>query len=116
LVLLAMNPSLLSSSLFQVKLALVVIVIANGIYLQKRVSPHLDVCVMKGTKYCSRPILYSTAIFGGLSVSTWYSIVILAFTKNMGYTAGQFIIFYGLFVSAAILIALYSESKSRRWS
>ena len=76
------NPSVLSSSLFKFKIVLVIIVSINGIFLQKKVSPNLDLCVIKGRKYCSSNVLYSSAISGCISIVSWYAIVILSLTKN----------------------------------
>jgi uncharacterized membrane protein (UPF0136 family) len=109
------NPALLGSSLFLTKMALVVLVTVNGIYLQKSVSPHLDLCVLKGTKYCSSKVLYSSAISGGISIVTWYSIVILAFTKNFGYTTKSFLMTYFIILILVVLVALHFERKARKW-
>jgi hypothetical protein len=109
------NSELLNSSLFLTKIFLVLIVTFNGIYLQRKVSPHLDLCVMKGTKYCSSEVLYSSAISGSLSIVTWYAIVILAFTKNLGYNFKQFLSVYLGVLIIAILISLHIERKARKW-
>lgn len=113
--LVAMNPSLLHKSLFLLKISLVVLVTINGFYLQKRVSPHLDLCVLKGTKYCSRKLFYSTAISGSFSVVTWYAIVILSLTKNVGYSLSQFILGYLVVLLTAILISVAIELRAQKW-
>jgi hypothetical protein len=87
----------------------------NGFYLQKVVSPKLDLCVLKGTKYCSQRVLYSSAISGSISIVTWYSIVILALTKKAGYTVLEFLSVYFLVLIIAIIVATYFERKARKW-
>jgi len=109
------KPELLSSPLFIVKMFLVLLVTVNGIYLQKKVSPNLNLCVIKGTKYCSKGVLYSSAIFGSISIVTWYSILILAFTKKLNYTPWQFLIFYFSILIIVILTSIYIESRARKW-
>lgn len=109
------KPSLLESTHFILKMCLVVVVTVNGIFLQKVIAPNLDLCVLKGTKYCSQNLLYTSAISGSLSVVSWYAIVVLAFTKSLGYTPLQFIFVYAIVLVIAILTAVYFERKARRW-
>ena len=73
---------------------LVFIVTLNGIYLQRLVSPHLDKCVIKGTKYCAQSVLTGSAIAGSISIVTWYSIVVLSLSKDMDYHFISFILTY----------------------
>jgi len=113
--LLYLKPEVLESPLFIAKLVLVVIVTLNGFYLQKKVYPNLDLCVMKGTKYCPQDVLYASAISGGISIVTWYSIVILSLTKNLGYTLNQFILVYLMVLFVVISVAFYFEKKARTW-
>lgn len=110
-----LNPSLLGSSLFLTKVALVLIVTVNGIYLQRAVSPHLDRCVLHGTKYCTSEVLVSSSVSGSISIVTWYSVVILSLTKTAGYSASQFIIGYLLVLAFAILTSYSLERRSRLW-
>ena len=114
-ILFIMNSALAKSHLFLLKMALVAIVTINGIYLQRIVSPNLDLCILKGTKYCSSSVLYSTAISGSISIVTWYSIVILAFSKNFGYTINQFIISYAIILAIAITLSYMFEKRARSW-
>jgi hypothetical protein len=109
------NPYLLQSPMFIIKLALVLIVTINGIYLQRSVSPHLDKCVLKGTKYCTNSVLNSSAIAGSVSIVTWYGIVILSLTKNFGYSTMQFIFAYLSVLMFAIIVAYSVERKARKW-
>jgi|SRR3989344_713733 len=113
--LLIQNRELLQNSLFITKLVLVLIVTFNGIYLQKSVSPHLDKCVLKGTKYCTRSVLNSSAISGSISIVTWYGIVILSLTKNIGYSTIQFILAYLSVLIIAIGVSYAVERKARKW-
>ncbi len=113
--LIIMNPSLLSSGLFKTKMFLVILVTLNGAFLQRKIAPNLDLCVLKGRKYCSSDVLYSSAICGGISIVTWYSLVVLAMTKKWGYSVEQFIIAYLAVLIIAIGIALHFEKKARKW-
>lgn len=115
LILVLMNPSLVSKPLFLLKMALVAIVSLNGLYLQKSVSPNLDRCIIEGTKYCSQGLLYSVAICGSVSVVTWFSIVILAFTKNFGYSLKQFVTAYLVVLAIAIVLSYSIERRARKW-
>lgn len=109
------KPELLSSTLFQIKIALVILVTLNGIYLQKRVSPELDKCIIKGNKYCTSGVLYSSAIAGSISIVTWYSLLVLSMTKNLGYTPKTFLISYTLVLIGAMTTAYLIERKARKW-
>lgn len=109
------NKALLSSPLFITKVCLVLIVTLNGIYLQKSISPHLDKCVIKGTKYCTRSVLNGSAIAGSISIVTWYSIVILSLTKEMGYHFINFVMVYASVILIAITIAYNIEKRARQW-
>lgn len=111
-----LNPVLWESPLFLTKLALVFIVSINGLILQRVISPNLDLCVMEGRKYCSPSVLYTSAISGSISIVTWYSIVILALTKSMGYTVSQFLISYLIVLVIAILLAIFIERRARIWN
>ena len=111
-----LNPSLLSNPLFLIKVSLVFLVSINGIFLQRKVSPSLDLCVIKGRKYCSQSVLYSSAISGSFSIVTWYSIIIISLTKTYGYNAVQFISAYLIILFVAILLALYFERRARKWN
>jgi len=110
-----LNQALLKSPFFLTKAILVILVSANGLYLQKKVEPNLNKCVMKGTKHCSRSLLYSSAIFGSFSVVTWYSILILSMTKTTGYTLKTFLTIYFIVLSIAMISAYFLEKKSRVW-
>jgi hypothetical protein len=110
------NPELLSSGMFRLKMVLVFLVGANGIYLQKIVSPNLDLCVLKGRKYCSSKVLYISSISGSISIVTWYAIVVLALTKTLGYTVFEFLSFYIILLIVVSFIAFYFERKARKWN
>lgn len=110
-----LNPDLISNPLFLTKIALVIVVTINGLYLQRSVAPHLEKCVLNGTKYCTSSVLYSSAIAGSVSIVTWYSILILSLTKSIGYTPVQFLTGYFVVLALAIIIAYTIERKARKW-
>lgn len=114
IILVLMNPSLVQSSLFILKMTLVGVVSLNGLFLQRVVSPNLDKCII-GTKDCSSELLYSVAICGSISIVTWFAIVVLAFTKNFGYTWKQFVSYYLGVLFVAIIISYFVERKARKW-
>ncbi len=109
------NKTLLQNPFFITKIVLVLIVTFNGIYLQRSISPHLDKCVIKGTKYCKKSLLNSSAISGSISIVTWYSIVILSLSKNMGYKLEHFLAVYLSVLVIASLVAYMVERKARKW-
>lgn len=109
------NPALLQSSLFKTKMALVLVVAINGIYLQKKVSPNLEACMKKGTKACPIKVLYMSAISGSISAVTWIAIVVLSITKEQGYSASTFLTYYSIILILATIIAFLFERKSRKW-
>ncbi len=115
IILVMFSPALLRSPLFLTKLGLVLIVTGNGLFLQHMVAPRLDLCVLKGTKYCTQGVLYSSAIGGGISIITWYAILVLALTKDIGYSIGQFLGVYALTLAAAVTIIVRIEQKAREW-
>ena len=115
IILVISKPELLESPIFILKIALVLIVAVNGFILRKKVFPHLSLCVNRGTKYCSSDVLYSSVIAGSVSVVTWYSILILALTKNTGYTYVQFLIGYLVALGVVMLTAYLFEKKARKW-
>jgi hypothetical protein len=114
-ILVNINPELLNSPLFITKLILVLIVGSNGLYLQRIVSPQLDKCILKGTKFCTKKVLYSSAISGSISIITWYSILILSMTKNLGYSLNNFLTAYFLILLLVIGISLYIEWNAKKW-
>ncbi len=116
-IILVMNePELLSNSLFRLKMWLFLVVIANGWLLHSYVSPHLNSCVLKGGRInCSRKTLLISALSGSISIASWYGILILTFTKEIGYGVMNFLIFYVLAIAILFAAALYLEKKARKW-
>lgn len=115
IILVYQNSTILSNPLFITKFFLVLIVTINGIYLQKSVSPYLDKCVIKGTKYCTPYVLKSSAVAGSISIVTWYAIVILSLSKTMAYSTKSFIISYATILFIATTSAYFIERKARNW-
>tara|TARA_Y100000310_G_scaffold295299_1_gene326512 strand:- start:1821 stop:2369 length:549 start_codon:yes stop_codon:yes gene_type:complete len=114
-VLVYQKPELLESNLFMLKVLLVIIVTINGLYLQKIISPELDKCVLKGNKYCTSFVLYGSAVSGSISIVTWYSVLILSLTKNLGYSLQQFFVSYLIVLIVVIGIVSFVERSARRW-
>lgn len=115
-ILVFLNKEILSSDFFRLKLAMIFLVTLNGIYLQKKVAPVLDLCVKKGSKYCSTGVLYSSVICGVFSMVTWYSIFILSLTKNLGYSVKSFLVVYFLALIFGIAGGYFFEKNARKWN
>ena len=109
------NPQIIERGLFKLKMVLVVIVIINGIFLNKKVSPDFEKCALDGKKYCKKETLLYSSIAGAISIVTWYSILIIAFTKKYGYSVPQFLKYYALALIIVFFIALYIQNKSKPW-
>ncbi|MGK0209534.1 MAG: hypothetical protein ACI83O_000811 [Patescibacteria group bacterium] len=116
IIMLIQKPELLASNLFRFKMALFAIVILNGIYLQKVVSPGINKCVLEGQKNCTQEILYSSSISGSISIVTWYSLVVLSITKVLQYKWYEFLSVYLLIIICAIYVAIYMEKRARKWN
>ena len=101
----AAKPQVLQSELFWVKMFLVFLVTINGYFLHHAIFPKIEHGV-KNNKF-SMSILRKAAFAGSLSVVSWYGIVILALTKDTGYSALQFVIFY----LAVLVIAYFGAMK-----
>ncbi len=109
------KPEMLSNQLFRVKIALVILVGLNGIYLQRKVGPSLEVCAIKGNKYCFKNVLYYSAIAGTFSAVTWFAILLLSLTKNLGYNWKQFLMAYVIILIIGIFFGIGMEKKARAW-
>ena len=108
-----LTPSFLQSSIFQLKLSLVAIIILNSIVLHKIVAPGMEKCILNPSKEnCTKSFVLNSSFFGSLSIVTWYAIFILALTKHLGYTVPQFISAY-IIVFAIAFFTAYSMEKHR---
>lgn len=105
------KPSVLSSPLFWTKVGLVVIVTINGFVLHHKIFPRIE----HGIKHSSYPEnLIKMAAFGGsLSVVSWYAIVILATTKQLGYSPLLYLAIYCACIAVAYFVAIHMEMKRR---
>ena len=91
------KPEVLHSPPFLVNMGLVFLITINGFILHYRIYPKLQY----------RINLMKQAIFSGsLSVVSWYAIIILASTKNLGYNLLHFAIAYVIVLLAMYFIAL----------
>ena len=105
------KPELLQSSLFLLKMFLVVLVTINGYILHHTILPRVRESIRKKTHDLG--LLKQSAFSGSLSLVSWYAIVILALTKTLGYT---WFVFLGAYIAGLIIayvIALYIETRSR---
>jgi len=102
------RPTILESSLFQLKVALVFIVTVNGYILHHFLFPKIRNAVQIGDH--SEKLIKQAAFGGSLSVVSWYSIVVLALTNYLEYTVWQFLIIYAGALVVAYNVAVYVET------
>ena len=107
------KPEILQSSLFWVKIFLVLLVTINGFILHNKIFPKIEKRI-KENKSNNLSLIKQAAFFGSLSIVSWYGIVVLAMTKNSGYTPLQFIIAYFIILIIAYFIAVYIEKRRRK--
>ncbi len=106
------KPSIMSNSLFQLKLALVVIVTINGYILHRILWPKVKRSVLTGVY--PPALMKRAALAGSVSVVTWFAIVVLSLTKTIDYSALLYLFLYGLALAVAYLTAVYVESHKKR--
>jgi hypothetical protein len=114
-ILLLNKPFLLEQPLVILKLSLFGVVLINGYILHKHVYPHTVRCVMNEKAKCPIHVLWVSALAGSISFVTWYSILIIALTKQFGYSVISFLAFY---IAALIIIGIViyiTEKKARVW-
>lgn len=110
-ILLVINrPELLYKSLFQLKMAMVVVVTINGIILQRVIAPHMERLVAHDLPFSDKMLL-QCSLCGAISVVSWFSILILALTKTTGYTWNQFLPFYLIAIVVVFTVAQFFERK-----
>jgi hypothetical protein len=114
--LLFFKPELLQSGIFRLKMVLFGIIIVNGYFLQKKVFPELENCILKETPthQCESNVFVKSAFLGSISLVSWLSILILALTKSSGYSVMQFTIFYLILVILGFSTALYLEIRRKK--
>ncbi len=109
------HPELLSLPLFRLKVALIGIIILNAVALHKAVYPAMTKCIQEETwKYCTPKVLGISAVTGGISVTTWYAVLILSFTKEYGYSVMSFVTVYLVALASVILVARYAEEHRQK--
>lgn len=104
-----MNPSVLSSPLFWLKVTLVLIVTINGFFLHHWMFPRIEKETLAGKPTTRMSIIAAAA--GSLSVVSWYGIVVLALTKEIQYSVSQFLVAYLLMLFGAFIVAAFIETR-----
>ncbi|HLP79134.1 MAG TPA: hypothetical protein VK158_00715 [Acidobacteriota bacterium] len=112
--LVANNPLLIQDNIFLLKLALVLIVTANGIVLQKYIGPHVNKLIAKNKKFPDS-LIKLMSLCGAISLVSWLSIFILSMTKTLGYTPLAFSMCYLIAVSVIFLLAEIVEYHSHSY-
>ncbi len=98
----------MASHKFISKILVMVVLLVNGIFLHKVVSPHFD---DKGLlKFKNRRGTRQIAfICGAISLISWTIVLILGILSKINYTFIQFILGYLIFTLCGILVALVVE-------
>ncbi len=98
----------MESQKFISKMIIMVILLANGIFLHKIVSPHFD---DKGLlKFKNRRGIRQIAFAcGAISIISWFIVCILGVISSIPYTFVQFILAYLIFTLCGIFVSLVIE-------
>jgi hypothetical protein len=109
------KPELLSSGLFRLKMGLFGVILINGYVLHKHVFPNVVKCVLNKKGKCPNHVLWISSISGTISIVTWYSVLVLALTKEFAYKISEFLFFYFLILIFVFFITYFIESNYRAW-
>ncbi|HLD02658.1 MAG TPA: hypothetical protein VJC07_03095 [Candidatus Nanoarchaeia archaeon] len=108
-----MKPELLQSSLFRLKMFLVLVLMVNGYFLRTYVYPHFKKDVLHNhPKEDARSLMYSSSITGSISIVSWYTIFILASTKSYGYSVSSVLNVYITAIILVFLVSIFLEKRS----
>lgn len=101
----------LASSKFISKMSIMVILLANGVFLSKFVSPHFyDKGLLKFKS--ARTIRQVAFVSGAISISSWFIVCILGVLKSIPVHFTQFLLGYFAFLVVAGCVALAVEKKT----
>lgn len=106
------KPSVLENPLFYLKTFLVILVTINGVILHRYIFPKIEKGIKK-KKYPDK-LLKQAAFAGSLSIVSWYGIVVLAITKDLGYSVLQFSVGYLISLFIAYSVAIRLEKFKRK--
>ncbi len=99
------------SQKFISKMIIMVVLLANGLFLHKVVSPHFDDRGLLKFK-SKRPIRQIAFACGAVSLISWTTVCVLGTISRISYTFQQFILGYLIFTICGIIFALIIEKKT----
>lgn len=108
-----LEPELLGKSLFRLKMFLVLVLMVNGYFLKTQVYPHFRKDVLQNhPKEDFQRLMYTSSITGSISIVSWYTIFILAFTKSYGYAVSSVLNVYITAIVLVFLVSIFLEKHS----
>lgn len=104
-------PKYLVSNKFISKMSIMVVLLANGVFLSKFISPHFsDTGLLKFKK--TRTLRQIAFVSGAISISSWFIVCILGLLQTIPFHFSEFLAGYVTFIFAAGIIALIVEKKT----
>lgn len=101
----------LASDKFISKMSIMAVLLANGLFLSKFVSPHFrDKGLLKLKS--ARTLRQIAFVSGAISISSWFIVCILGMLKSIPVHFTQFLLGYFAFIAVASLVALAVEKKT----
>ena len=105
------KPLILQNPIFQIEIALVILLTINGIILQKVISPNIENLISHDIPFTNNMLLISAAC-GAFSVVSWFTVMILALTRSTGYSWKYVLPMYLTAVIIVFTIAQFFERKA----
>ncbi len=99
------------SQKFISKMIIMVVLLVNGLFLHKVVSPHFDDRGLLKFK-SKRPIRRIAFACGAVSLISWTTVCVLGTLKSIPYTFVQFIIGYLIFTICGMVAAVLIEKRT----
>ncbi len=101
----------ISSQKFITKMVIMIVLLLNGLFLSKFVSPHFS---DKGLlKFKNKRSIRQWAFVGGaISVTSWIIVCILGVIKSIPFQASEALLIYLVTIIFAILSALFLEKRT----
>jgi hypothetical protein len=101
----------MASNKFISKMVVMVILLINGLFLHKFVSPHFgDRGLLKFEN--KRPLRQIAFACGAVSLISWFVVCILGILSRINYTFKEFLLGYAIFTICGIIFALIVEKKT----
>lgn len=101
----------MASAKFISKMTVMVVLLANGLFLHKFIAPHFDDRGLLKFKN-KRPIRQIAFACGAVSLISWTVVCVLGSLSSIPYTFMQFILGYTIFAICGALFALVVEKRT----